>query len=73
MAAKVVGGAEPDGRASSNLGTSNNTELLYRIPARVRPEANSTIVERISRLGPNPTGTNQKQFLVVRKILSHAI
>jgi hypothetical protein len=67
------------------LGASDNAEPLHPIPARGRREADPTIVERISRLGPNPTGTsvtelvretlplNQKQFLVVRKILSHAI
>jgi hypothetical protein len=88
-------GAEPDDSDFSSdddvpvrvrtLDTSENTEPLHPIPDRARREADPSIIERISRLGPNPTGTsvaevvretlplNQKQFLVVRKILSHAI
>ena len=57
------------GRASSNLGDIRQYRA-FPSDGRVRPEADPTIVERASRLGPNPTGTNQKQFLVVRKILS---
>ncbi|KAN0083203.1 hypothetical protein V8E54_002291 [Elaphomyces granulatus] len=78
--------SDSDGaRRVQTLGTSDNAEPLHPIPDRVRPEADPTIVERIFKLGPNPTGTsvtelvrdtlafNQKQFLVVTKILSHAI
>jgi len=57
---------------------SDNTEPLHPIPDRVRPEVDPTIAERVSRLGPNPTGTSVTELIretlpVVRKILSHAI
>ena len=67
------------------LETSDNSNPLHPIPDRIRHDIDPTVLRQISRLGPNPTGTsvaelvretlplNQKQFLVVKKILTHAI
>jgi hypothetical protein len=64
---------------------SDGPDCLLPIPDRVRPQADPVLLDQISRLGPNPSGTgvaelvcedlplNQKQFLVIQKILSHAI
>jgi PIF1-like helicase len=68
-----------------DLPVSDQTNPLRPIPGRARPNFDPVILDQISRLGPNPTGTsvtelvqetlplNAKQFLVVKKILSHAI
>ena len=64
----------------TTLSLSTRSQTVF-----VQSEVDPTIAERVSRMGPNPTGTsvtelvhetlplNQKHFLVVRKILSHAI
>ena len=64
---------------------SDGPDRLLPIPDRVRPRTDPVLLDQISRLGTNPTGTsvarlvretlplNRKQFLVVTKILTHAI
>jgi len=78
-------GSESDTEQHRTLETSDNPIPLHPITDHEPPEADSSFLQRVSRLGPNPTGTsvaelvretlplNEKQFLTVRKILSHAI
>ena len=66
-------------------GTADEPNPLFPITDHVQSEEDPTIPEHISRLGPSPTASsitqliqetlplNQKQRLVVTKILAHAI
>jgi helitron helicase-like protein/PIF1-like helicase len=77
--------SDDDAEQLRALERSDDPGPLHPIPDRVRHDVDPTVLQQISRLGPNPTGTsvadlvretlplNEKQYLVVKKILTHAI